>query len=187
MDLRFRHLGVAVPDLVKALHVYRELFGYEMTAGPFVDPIQKVSVYFLGGGRGGPGPMEIELVAPATEDSPIRGILKGGGGAYHLCYDTADLASTMQELVERGCLSFIRQFPRPPSGAAGLLGFSLPPISLSKCSNAKRRPRGSDMKFLEALEILRRPIPADARPLTALLAWGFTPVYFPGVAEVARV
>lgn len=101
MDLRFKHLGVAVPDLERAIPVYREIFGSELSAGPFDDPIQSVSVCFLKGGDG--GPVEIELVAPLGENSPVRRILKSGGGAYHLCYETGDLAATIAGLLEKGC------------------------------------------------------------------------------------
>ena len=101
MDLKFKHLGVAVPDLAQALPVYRDLFGYQVSSGPFDDPIQHVSVCFLGGGV--TGQIEIELVAPLGENSPVRRILKNGG-AYHLCYETGDLQSSIAQLLEKGCV-----------------------------------------------------------------------------------
>ena len=102
MDLKFKHLGVAVHDLAQAIQVYRDLFGYQVSSGPFDDPIQQVSVCFLTGGA--TAHVEIELVAPLGESSPVRGILKSGGGAYHLCYETRDLQSSIAQLREKGCV-----------------------------------------------------------------------------------
>lgn len=109
MDLKFMHMGVAVPDIAKALPVYRDLFGYEVTSGPFDDPIQKVTVCFLGPNAS--FPMQIELVAPLNEQSPVRKILSKGGGAYHLCYSTADLDRTLAEMSAKGCVTVSEPVP----------------------------------------------------------------------------
>ncbi len=101
-ELSFHHLGVAVRDIRKAIPIFRELFGYELTSGPFDDPIQKVSVCFLG--RGGNGDLVIELVAPLGDDSPVSGKLKTGGGAYHICYQVRDIRASIKQLVEKRSL-----------------------------------------------------------------------------------
>jgi len=101
-DLRFAHMGVAVADLAKAQASFREMFGYELHSGPFDDPIQKVSVCFLGtSDRADP---VIELIAPLGEDSPIKRLLAKGGGAYHLCYEVADIDKTLTESKAKGCV-----------------------------------------------------------------------------------
>jgi catechol 2,3-dioxygenase-like lactoylglutathione lyase family enzyme len=69
----FHHVGIAVQEIQKAVTHYRDLFGYKLTAGPFDDPIQKVSVCFLS--RGG-GDTVVELVAPLGPDSPVIRTLK---------------------------------------------------------------------------------------------------------------
>jgi methylmalonyl-CoA/ethylmalonyl-CoA epimerase len=114
VNLKFKHLGVAVPDLSKALAVYRDVFGYRMLSGPYADPVQKVSVCFLGGATNEP---QIELVAPLTEGSPVQNILKKGGGPYHLCYESDNLDDAMAELVAKGCL--IVSEPVPAVAFAG--------------------------------------------------------------------
>ena len=101
MNLRFKHLGVAVPDLGKALPVYRDILGYQLISGPFEDPIQSVSVCFIASAAGGP---ELELISPLDVGSPIRKILSNGGGAYHLCYETAPLDDAVAELSGKGCV-----------------------------------------------------------------------------------
>ncbi|MGA3159895.1 MAG: VOC family protein [Terracidiphilus sp.] len=104
----FHHVGVAVRDLAEAIPIFKNLFGYEVTSGPFDDPIQNVSVCFLS--RGG-GDTVIELVAPHGPNSPIDRTLKKGGGTYHVCYQVPDILATINYLVEQG--SFLVSGPVP--------------------------------------------------------------------------
>jgi methylmalonyl-CoA/ethylmalonyl-CoA epimerase len=72
-------------------------------SGPFDDPIQKVSVEFLA--QSTEDTAEIELIAPAEEDSPIRSMLaKNGGGAYHLCFETSDIEAALAHAKALGCV-----------------------------------------------------------------------------------
>jgi methylmalonyl-CoA/ethylmalonyl-CoA epimerase len=103
--LRFRllHVGVAVPALDPAMESLSTLFGYKVVSGPFDDPIQKVAVKFLT--TSDQDTTEIELIAPLTEDSPIRAMLsKGGGGAYHLCFETNDIDGALNHAKSNGCI-----------------------------------------------------------------------------------
>lgn len=108
MKLRFKHLGVAVPDLEKALPVYQDILGYRLTAGPFEDPIQKVSVCFVTPLEEGP---ELELISALTPDSPVRKILNSGGGAYHLCYEATHFDDAIAELSGKGCVMVSEPVP----------------------------------------------------------------------------
>src|ERR1039457_4046419 len=94
-NFRFHHLGIAVQDLAKAIPIYHDLFGYELTSGPFEDPLQKVSVCFP---SRGPGDMTIELVMPAGPDSPVSRILNQGGSAYHVCYEVPSIDNALNHL-----------------------------------------------------------------------------------------
>ena len=88
LGFKLLHVGVAVPSLGPTTELLSTLFGYKVVSGPFDDPIQKVSVNFLA--KSNEDVAEIELIAPITEDSPIRSMLaKDGGGAYHLCFETS--------------------------------------------------------------------------------------------------
>jgi len=123
IEFRLAHLGVAVADLEAAIESYRALFGYVTLAGPFDDPLQRVRVCFVGaeagsGARGSAvspaamsaaagahyGRVTIELVAPWGEQSPVERVLAQGGGAYHLCYETPDLAAAIAHLRSQRCL-----------------------------------------------------------------------------------
>jgi len=104
----FHHVGVAVRDMRAAIPVYKNLFGYEVTSGPFSDPIQNVSVCFLSRGNGDPA---VEIVAPLGPNSPIDRILKSGGGIYHICYEVPEIRAAIEHLTERG--SFLIRGPVP--------------------------------------------------------------------------
>jgi methylmalonyl-CoA/ethylmalonyl-CoA epimerase len=104
----FHHCGVAVRDLESATQNLCNLFGYELTSGPFEDPIQKVSVCFLSRGQGDPA---LELVAPLGPDSPITRTLAKGGGAYHVCYEVPDIDAAVSYLTGQG--AFLLSGPVP--------------------------------------------------------------------------
>lgn len=103
LDFKLLHVGVAVPSLGPTTELLSTLFGYKVVSGPFDDPIQKVTVNFLA--KSGEDVAEIELIAPITEDSPIRSILaKDGGGAYHLCFETSDIDGAVAHAKNSGCI-----------------------------------------------------------------------------------
>ena len=104
----FHHVGIAVRELSKAIPIYSKLFAYEVTSGPFDDPIQNVSVCFLSRGV---GDTVLELVAPLGPNSPIDRTLKKGGGPYHICYQVADIDAAIAFLREQG--SFLLSGPVP--------------------------------------------------------------------------
>lgn len=114
----FHHIGIAVRDLSKAIPIYKALFGYELTSGPFDDPIQNVSVCFLSRGE---GDMVMELVAPLGPKSPIDRTLKNGGGTYHVCYQVRDVNAAIRHLTEQGSLLL--------SGPVPAVAFEMRPIA----------------------------------------------------------
>ena len=103
LGFKLRHVGVAVPALGPATEALSNIFGYRVISGPFNDPIQKVSVNFLT--QSAEDAAEIELIAPLSEDSPITSMLaKGGGGAYHLCFETTDIEAAVAHAKNNGCV-----------------------------------------------------------------------------------
>lgn len=107
-QFEFHHTGIAVRKLQDAAEVLRDLFGYELIAGPYDDPLQNVSVCFLSRDSADP---QIELVAPLGPNSPIDLTLRKGGGTYHICYQVHDIRSAIQELTDKGC--FLLSGPVP--------------------------------------------------------------------------
>src|ERR1700722_218627 len=100
-EFSFHHVGIAVRDLLKAIPMYKASLGYELTSGPFNDPLQSVSICFLSRGK---GDTVLELVAPLGPNSPIDRALKKGGGPYHICYEVPDINVAITHLSEQGPL-----------------------------------------------------------------------------------
>lgn len=104
-DLGFKllHVGVAVPAIDPATDSLKSLFGYKVVSGPFDDPIQKVKVNFLA--TAASDVAEIELIAPLSDDSPVKSMLnKGSGGAYHLCFETSNIDAALAHAKANGCV-----------------------------------------------------------------------------------
>jgi methylmalonyl-CoA/ethylmalonyl-CoA epimerase len=101
--MKFNHLGVAVASIEQALPLYRDVFGYQVLSGPFQDPVQKVSVCFLGSGS--QDGMVVEVVEPLGEESPVhRTLQKGAGAAYHVCYEVDDIEQALHDVRAEGCI-----------------------------------------------------------------------------------
>ncbi len=98
------------------------LFGYKVISGPFDDPIQKVTVNFLA--QADEEVAQIELIAPLTEDSPIKSMLaKGSGGAYHLCFETNDLDKALAHAKSNGCIIVSPPAPATAFGGSRIAWF----------------------------------------------------------------
>ena len=113
--MRFHHLGVAVRAIDKAITVYQDVFGYHVLSGPFDDPLQRVSVCFVG--CEDPDEVMLELVAPLGQDSPISNILEKGIGAYHACYEVDDIQRALAYVRQKRCTVLSR--PTPAAAFSG--------------------------------------------------------------------
>jgi methylmalonyl-CoA/ethylmalonyl-CoA epimerase len=108
---RLDHTGFAVADLEAAIALFRDVLGAEI--GPvFEDPLQRVRLCFAtyDGGR-------VELIAPLGDDSPVTRVLaQGGGGTYHLCFETDALDDEVKRLRTQ---RFLPTGPAQPAVAFG--------------------------------------------------------------------
>ncbi|MBV9573831.1 MAG: methylmalonyl-CoA epimerase [Acidobacteriales bacterium] len=90
------HLGIAVKSLTAAKEIYEKL-GLSVSAEEVV-PSEGVRLVMvpLGASR-------IELLEPASEDSPIaRFLAKRGEGLHHICLRVPDLVATVHKLKADG-------------------------------------------------------------------------------------
>jgi methylmalonyl-CoA/ethylmalonyl-CoA epimerase len=115
------HVAVVVRSIDDALVRYRELFGLEPEAAPFVFPSQRVRLCFL---PTGPAPAaRIELIEPVGESGTARFLAERGEGLHHVCFVTGDLPGTLAHLAAREA-ELIDLEPRP--GAHGTVAFVHP-------------------------------------------------------------
>jgi methylmalonyl-CoA/ethylmalonyl-CoA epimerase len=105
------HIAIVVPDLAAARPIYEGALGLAAGQPEFVAD-QKVNVLVLHAGS-----QRIELVEPASPDSPVSKFLEQRGpGLHHVAYRVDDLAAALAQLAARG-LRLIDAAPRP--GAHG--------------------------------------------------------------------
>jgi methylmalonyl-CoA/ethylmalonyl-CoA epimerase len=96
------HIGIAVPDMAKAIAWYEKSLGYKVISGPFDDPLQNVTVCFVSSGE--PGAFPLELVAPLGANSPVDNVLAKNQGAYHVCYEVRDMELVLEWVRKNRCL-----------------------------------------------------------------------------------
>ena len=100
--LRLHHVGFIVPSIDSALPGFLNSLDAVATTGKIHDPLQKVNVLFLRTVAGEYN--QIELVEPASEDSPVKRFLAQGGGMNHLCYEVRDIEASLQAMKDRKCI-----------------------------------------------------------------------------------
>ena len=105
------HVAIAVESLAEARKSYEGALGLAASAVEHVAD-QKVNVLVLHAGE-----TRIELVEPASSDSPVSAFLaKRGAGIHHLAWKVDDVASAIAKLAAAG-VRMIDAAPRP--GAHG--------------------------------------------------------------------
>ncbi len=95
---KLNHVAIAVPDLVAAAALYRDLLGARVSS-PVAQPDHGVSVVFVTLPNA-----KIELLHPLGADSPIAKFLvrNPAGGLHHLCYEVADIHVARDRLRAEG-------------------------------------------------------------------------------------
>ena len=92
------HVGVVVSSIEAAAEYYERSFGLRRVGGAIADPLQDVELQFLEDDRG----QRIELIQPASPDSPVVRALKVGGGLNHIGYRVGDLDAAVRALLADG-------------------------------------------------------------------------------------
>ena len=111
MKLKIHHIGYAVPSIEQSLPEF-EALGWAVCSGVTEDESRKVRIQFIR-----LGDEVVELVAPLTEDSPIRKTLqKGSGTPYHICYEVDSLEDAEAALMAKRFIVFKKPSPAPAIG-----------------------------------------------------------------------
>ena len=114
------HVGVAVPDIRKAMAFYRDVLGATDITEPQDLPPQGVTYAFVTLPTG-----QVELIQPYGEDSPILKFLERNpkGGQHHICFEVDDIHVAKTTMEDRG----MRVLNEPRIGAHGTLVVFLHP------------------------------------------------------------
>ncbi|GLQ23439.1 lactoylglutathione lyase [Algimonas ampicilliniresistens] len=114
------HVGVAVPDIGKAIDFYRDVLGATDITEPKVLAPQGVTYAFVTLPSG-----QVELIEPYGETSPILKYLERNpkGGQHHICFEVKDIHEAKATMEARG----MRVLNEPRIGAHGTLVIFLHP------------------------------------------------------------
>lgn len=114
------HVGVAVPDIGKAIDFYRDVLGATDITEPKVLAPQGVTYAFVTLPSG-----QVELIEPYGESSPILKYLERNpkGGQHHICFEVKDIHEAKATMEARG----MRVLNEPRIGAHGTLVVFLHP------------------------------------------------------------
>jgi methylmalonyl-CoA/ethylmalonyl-CoA epimerase len=114
------HVGVAVPDMAKAIAFYRDVLGASDITEPKVLAPQGVTYAFVNLPTG-----QVELIEPYGETSPILKFLERNpkGGQHHMCFEVEDIHKAKVIMEDRG----MRVLGAPRIGAHGTLVVFLHP------------------------------------------------------------
>lgn len=115
---KIHHVGVVVPDLERAMALWRDLLGLHLTKSAVIQD-QGVKAALLKVGES-----EIELLEPLNPDNGVGKFLaRRGGGLHHVCFESDDVARELEGARAKG-ITLIDQKPRP--GLAGMICFLHP-------------------------------------------------------------
>ena len=101
---RIAHVGIALGAIDAQLPFYRDVLG--LRSVPVNDSDGARIVAFDADGS------LVELLEPASEDSPIgRFVARRGGGIHHICFAVADLDASLEKCRAAG-VELVDQVPR---------------------------------------------------------------------------
>jgi methylmalonyl-CoA epimerase len=114
------HLGLAVRDLDEAIRLYRDVFGLELTHRWVAEADGMKAASFRA------GDVEIELMQPLEQDSPVgRFLARRGEGVHHVAYRVDDVDAALRGAREAG-LDAVDDKPRPGGDGRTLVAFLHP-------------------------------------------------------------
>ena len=95
--MKLHHIGVVVNQIQDSVGELKNYLSFQRTSLPTPVGSQKVNVCFLKIGE----PF-LELIEPASPDSPISDFAKKGGGIHHLCFEVNDIHKELDLLSSKG-------------------------------------------------------------------------------------
>ena len=110
---QLNHVAIAVPDILEASRIYRDVLGAEVSE-PMRLPDHGVITVFVTLPN-----TKIELLEPLGDDSPILSYLSKNpkGGMHHICLEVEDIYAARDRMIAEGAT--ITGTGEPTIGAHG--------------------------------------------------------------------
>ncbi len=105
--MKLQDVGIVVRNLESWGEAYAGALDLEKETEIVHDPAQKVKLQFWRDEAGS----RLELIEPASPDSPVNGDLKKGGGLNHLCYEVANIEDRVRKAVAGGAILAVPPVP----------------------------------------------------------------------------
>jgi methylmalonyl-CoA/ethylmalonyl-CoA epimerase len=96
--MRIDHIALAVRSIEAASVRLERLFGYTPRTETVTNTRQQVNVRFLSK----PGSLDVKLIEPTDEASPLWRFLQRGEGLHHVCFKVDDVDAATVELASAG-------------------------------------------------------------------------------------
>ncbi len=94
------HIGIVTKSLANSILQWKNTFGYVQSTEIVHNSVQQVNVVFMKKEKS----IEIKLIEPSDESSPIYKFAKKGGGLHHLCFYSKDMDKTLGFMKNEKCL-----------------------------------------------------------------------------------
>ena len=95
--MKLHHVGLVVPNIKDSIGELIKFLNFETITLPTLIGSQKVNVCFLQIGES-----YLELIEPASPDSPATNFVNKGGGFHHLYFEVKDIHKELDILKEKG-------------------------------------------------------------------------------------
>jgi methylmalonyl-CoA/ethylmalonyl-CoA epimerase len=92
------HVGIVVKTIEEGVKLWENLFGYCRVTEATINTRQKVKVVFLQK----PNSIDIKLIEPTSESSPVFALARRGGGLHHICFKCGNLDDELTRLNTLG-------------------------------------------------------------------------------------
>jgi len=101
--MKLHHIGVVVSNIQNSIGELTKYMSFQSTSLPTPVGSQKVNVCLLKIGE----PF-LELIEPASPDSPIMEFASSGGGIHHLCFEVDDIQNELDDMVRKGATVLVK-------------------------------------------------------------------------------
>lgn len=92
------HIGIVVKSIEEGVGLWENLFGYRQVTEATINTRQKVKVVFLKKQNS----IDIKLIEPTSESSPISALARRGGGLHHICFRSQNVHDELVKLNALG-------------------------------------------------------------------------------------